>query len=52
MDGTTLVALVGLLVLGILGVIALTKKGRVTWESHTDNSIKKIEIEGRAQRDP
>ncbi len=50
MDGTVLVAVVGLLVLGVLGVLALTKKGRVHWESHTDNSTHKVEIEGGTKR--
>jgi len=52
MDGTVLVSLVGLLVLGMLGVIALTKKGRISWESHTDNSVNKVEIEGGTKRKP
>jgi hypothetical protein len=45
-----LVALVGMVVLGVLGVIALTKKGRVSWESHTDNSTHKVRIEGGTKR--
>jgi hypothetical protein len=45
-----LVALVGVVVLGVLGVLALTKKGRVHWESHTDNSTHKVQIEGGTKR--
>lgn len=45
-----LVALVSVVVLGVLGVIALTKKGRIHWESHTDNSINKVDIEGGTKR--
>lgn len=46
MDGAVLVALMGLLVLGVLGIVALTKKGRIQWDSHTDNSVTKVEIDG------
>ena len=53
MDGFVLVALVGLLVLGILGVIALSKKGRIDWEMQTGDRVKtKVAIDGSAQGKP
>ena len=50
MDGTVLVALVGVLVLGVLGVLALTKRGRLRWESQIHDSTHKVEIEGGDKR--
>jgi hypothetical protein len=47
MDGTVatvVVAVVGMLVLGILGVIALSKKGRIKWQSG------EVEVEGGTRR--
>jgi hypothetical protein len=41
---TVLVTVVGLLVLGILGIIALSRKGRIKWQSG------KVEIEGGTRR--
>lgn len=49
MDGSVLVALVGLLVLGVLGVIALAKGGRINLESHAGDKLNKVKLEGGAK---
>jgi hypothetical protein len=46
MDGTVLVALVSVVMLGVLGVLALTKGGHLRLESRTPHRTKKLEIEG------
>jgi len=52
MNGNVLVALMGLVVLGVLGIIALATKGRLHWESRTAKRTNKVEIEGSAEGPP
>jgi hypothetical protein len=50
MDGMNLVALVGVVVVGVLGVLAFTMGGRLRWESKTHAATHKVEIEGGVKR--